>query len=63
MDKWIQRVEAPRLEKLKKENLLIENRKINKHDFYVSDYTTNFQEKTKLFFQSAIILKEENIFS
>ena len=50
-------------EKLKKENLLIENGKINKHDFYVSDYTTNFQEKTKLFFPSAIILKEENIFS
>jgi len=50
-------------EKLKKENLLIENRKTNTHDFYVSDYTNNFQEKTKLFFPSAIILEEENIFS
>jgi glutamate racemase len=33
-----------------------------KHEFYISDYTDNFQRKTKLFFKSPIILQEENIF-
>lgn len=48
---------------LKAKNLL--NRKIRspKHHFYISDYTLNFQEKTKLFFPNRIILEEENIFS
>jgi glutamate racemase len=34
-----------------------------KHHFYVSDYTNHFQQKTKIFFPSGIILEEENIFS
>ena len=33
-----------------------------KHEFYISDYTENFQRRTKLFFKSPIILQEENIF-
>lgn len=33
------------------------------HNFYVSNYTLNFQQKTELFFSSAINLEEENIFS
>ena len=32
------------------------------HQFYVSDYTENFQKKTELFFSSKIILEEVNIF-
>ena len=47
---------------LEKNKLLNEKNEIPKHHFYVSDYTRNFQEKTKLFFPSSIILEEENIF-
>tara|TARA_Y100001968_G_scaffold284658_1_gene284115 strand:+ start:2548 stop:3357 length:810 start_codon:yes stop_codon:yes gene_type:complete len=35
----------------------------SKYSFYVSDYTDNFQKKTKIFFPTSIILEEENIFS
>ena len=49
--------------KLKKYNLMTENQEIPKHQFYVSDYTRHFQQKTKLFFSNEIILQEENIFS
>jgi len=52
---------------LKKElankNLLNTKNGRMQHEFYISDYTKNFQEKTKLFFPSSIILEEENIFS
>ena len=48
---------------LKKDNLLNQNNTKHKHHFYVSDYTTNFQKKTKLFFPKSIILEQENIFS
>ena len=44
-------------------NLLVSKNQIPKHDFYVSDYTEMFQEKTKLFFPAGIILEEQNIFS
>ena len=50
-------------EYLKNEKLLNINFNNEKHHFYVSDYTRNFQKKTKLFFSSSIILEEENIFS
>ena len=50
-------------QQLKKRSLLSNHNSIPKHHFYVSDYTTHFQEKTKLFFPSGIILEEENIFS
>ena len=33
-----------------------------KHEFYVSDYTQHFQEKTNLFFPKHIILEEQDIF-
>ena len=49
--------------KLKKMNLLNPSNNNLKHIFYVSDFTKNFQEKTKLFFPHSIILQEENIFS
>ncbi len=49
--------------RLKKEGLLNLNTNDPKHHFYVSDYTINFQKKTRLFFPRAIILEEENIFS
>jgi len=49
--------------KLQKKNLLVLKKQIPKHNFYVSDYTKNFQKKTELFFQSSIILEEQNIFS
>ena len=50
--------------KLKNKNLLnSHNDSPPKHNFYVSDYTENFQIKTKLFFPTEIILKEVNIFS
>jgi len=47
---------------LSKEKLLNPNSKIFKHEFYISDYTKNFQKNTKLFFKSPIILQEQNIF-
>ena len=50
-------------EKLEFNNLLNKKTTRPQHHFYVSDYTHHFQEKTKLFFPSGIILKEENIFS
>ena len=50
-------------EMLKKDNLLHQQKTKHKHHFYVSDYTTNFQKKTKLFFPKSIILEQENIFS
>tara|TARA_Y100000994_G_scaffold159072_1_gene130398 strand:- start:37943 stop:38752 length:810 start_codon:yes stop_codon:yes gene_type:complete len=50
--------------KLKTKNLLNSNNHNSpKHNFYVSDYTENFQKKTQLFFPTEIILKEVNIFS
>ena len=49
-------------QKLQQNNLLRFSRNKLKHNFYVSDYTSHFQQKTKLFFPSSIILKEENIF-
>jgi len=48
---------------LKKYDLLNPKKNPHKHHFYVSDYTTNFQKKTKLFFPKSIILEQENIFS
>ncbi len=48
---------------LGKNNLLNMNKKLKKHEFYVSDYTQIFQQKTQLFFPSSIILEEQNIFS
>jgi len=48
---------------LKNSSLLNQSLKKPEHQFYVSDYTNNFQKKTKLFFPTSIILKEENIFS
>ena len=48
---------------LKKNNLLNQQNTKHKHHFYVSDYTANFQKKTKLFFPKSIILEQENIFS
>lgn len=48
---------------LEKNNLLNQKNSKQKHHFYVSDYTTNFQKKTKLFFPKSIILEQENIFS
>ena len=49
--------------KLTNKNLLHTTHRRLQHEFYVSDYTKNFQEKTKLFFPSSIILEDENIFS
>ena len=49
-------------QKLQQNNLLRFSQNKLKHNFYVSDYTSHFQQKTKLFFPSSIILKEENIF-
>ena len=48
---------------LKSLNLLNLSNESAQHAFYVSDYTTFFQKKTKLFFPTSIILEEENIFS
>lgn len=48
---------------LKSKNLLNNSNLTPQHHFYVSDYTGNFQKKTKLFFPTSIILEEENIFS
>ena len=48
---------------LKDLNLLNSSNKSPQHAFYVSDHTTFFQKKTKLFFPTSIILEEENIFS
>tara|TARA_B100002052_G_scaffold277809_1_gene283591 strand:- start:20 stop:826 length:807 start_codon:yes stop_codon:yes gene_type:complete len=48
---------------LKQNNLLNQKNTKHKHYFYVSDYTENFQKKTKLFFPKSIILEQENIFS
>jgi len=47
---------------LKNNGLLNVADSIPKHHFYVSDYTNHFQQKTKLFFPTGIILEEENIF-
>ena len=47
---------------LKQNKLLNLTESIPKHHFYVSDYTSHFQKKTKLFFPTGIILEEENIF-
>lgn len=44
-------------------NLLNKGSEKHKHHFYVSDHTTHFQKKTKLFFPKSIILEQENIFS
>ena len=49
--------------KLKSKKLLNKNKIIPQHNFYVSDYTDNFQKNTHLFFPTAIILEEENLFS
>tara|TARA_B100001142_G_scaffold324916_1_gene377517 strand:+ start:19131 stop:19934 length:804 start_codon:yes stop_codon:yes gene_type:complete len=49
-------------QKLQQNKLLRFSQNKLKHNFYVSDYTSHFQQKTKLFFPSSIILKEENIF-
>ena len=49
--------------KLEAENLLNLKKEHFNHQFYISDYTKYFQEKTKLFFPTSIILEEENIFS
>ena len=46
-----------------KNRLLNLNSDTRKHQFYVSDFTTIFQKKTKIFFPHSIILEEENIFS
>ena len=55
---------AMEIEKKMKENKLLNNNKNNtSHEFYVSDYTKNFQKQTNLFFPSSIILQEQNIFS
>ncbi len=48
---------------LKDLKLLNSSNKSAQHTFYVSDHTTFFQKKTKLFFPTSIILEEENIFS
>ena len=48
---------------LEKINLLNLKPTQPRHQFYVSHHTQQFQEKTKLFFPSSIILEEENIFS
>ena len=48
---------------LKTSALLNQSAEKPKHQFYVSDYTNHFQKKTRLFFPTSIILKEENIFS
>ena len=48
---------------LNKHGLLSASTSIPKHHFYVSDYTNHFQQKTKIFFPTGIILQEENIFS
>ena len=55
--------EAFLIDLIKKDNLLHQQKTKHKHHFYVSDYTTNFQKKTKLFFPKSIILEQENIFS
>ena len=47
---------------LKEKNALKSKSKNLQHQFYVSDYTENFQKKTELFFSSKIILEEVNIF-
>ena len=47
---------------LQSKKLLNKNSKKSHHHFYISDYTENFQKKTKLFFSSKIILEEVNIF-
>ena len=43
-------------------NLLNKSALKPKHEFYVSDYTQHFQEKTNLFFPKHIILEEQDIF-
>ena len=48
---------------LKQKKLLNKKHHNQKQYFFVSDYTENFQKKTKLFFPKSIILEEENIFS
>ncbi len=48
---------------LKRKKLLNKKNHKQKKYFFISDYTENFQKKTKLFFPKSIILKEENIFS
>ena len=47
--------------KLKERNLL-NNKKYNKHYFYVSNYTKSFEKSTKYFFKETVKLKEVNLF-
>jgi len=47
---------------LKEKKALKSKSKNLQHQFYVSDYTENFQKKTELFFSSKILLEEVNIF-
>lgn len=42
---------------LQKRNLLNENERTNKHRFYVSDYTSNFETLTELFFEGDVHLE------
>jgi len=48
---------------LKREQLQSNLSSIPNHEFYISDYTKSFQEKTHFFFKSSIILQEENLFN
>ena len=46
-----------------KKRLLNENPNSKKHEFFVSDFTTSFQNSAKIFFNNEINLKEKNIFN
>ncbi|MFM6984875.1 MAG: glutamate racemase [Chitinophagaceae bacterium] len=48
---------------LRERNLLNENKKAPKHQFYVSDYTESFEETAKIFFGGKIKLREKNLWS
>lgn len=47
--------------KLEKANLLNKNKRLPKHQFFVSDYTRAFEESTRIFFKNEIHLKKANI--